>query len=185
MSTKVLPIDNPTQDSRSHTESNTQGLGCKAEKHAEKSYKKEEVVLAGPLVPLWLQASTNLCLALCSEKVVSQSDIYRPQRHYEAMKRALAHQPLLDPQFYGGTKMVAIRSFMPPTHLKQLRLVLPVQVSCSLVGNYCRQTMRSGQKYLLGQTEGFLDGKVMGTELSGLKDLPGRWGEEGPTRTSK
>ena len=75
------------------------------------------------------------------------------------MKRALAHQPLLDPQFYGGTKVVAIRSFMPPTHRKQLHLLLPVQVSCSLVGNYCRQTMRSGQKYLLGS-----DRRLLGWE---------------------
>ena len=83
--------------------------------------------------------------------------------------------------------MVAISSFMPPTHLKQLHLSLPAQVSCSLVGNYCRQTMRSGQKCLnySGQTVTFLDGKVMGTELSGLNDLPGRWGKEGPTRTSR
>jgi len=28
MSTKVLHLDNPTQDSRRHTESNTQGLVC-------------------------------------------------------------------------------------------------------------------------------------------------------------
>lgn len=147
MSTKILHLDNPTQDSRRHTQSNTQGLECKAKKKkkdAEKSYRKEGVVLAGPLVPFWLQARANLCLVLCSEKVVFQTGIYCPQRQYEAMKRALAHQPLLDPQSYGGTKMVAIRSFMPPTLLKQLHL-LPVQVSCSLVGNYWRQTMRSGQ----------------------------------------
>lgn len=116
----------------------------KKKKDAEKNYRKEGVVLAGPLVPFWLQARANLCLVLCSEKVVFQTGIYCPQRQYEAMKRALAHQPLLDPQSYGGTKMVAIRSFMPPTLLKQLHL-LPVQVSCSLVGNYWRQTMRSGQ----------------------------------------
>ena len=145
------------------------------------------MVLAGPSVPLWLQASANLCLVLCSEKVVFQTGIHRPQRQYEAMERPLAHQPLVDPQFCGGTKMVAISSFMPPTHLKQLHLSLPAKVSCSLVGNYCRQAMISGQKCLnySGQTEVFLDGKVMGTELSGLKDLPGRWGEEGPTRTSR
>lgn len=133
------------------------------------------------------QVQTSAWPSLCSEKVVFQTGIHCPQRQYEALERALAHQPLVDPQFCGGTKTVAIHSFMPPTHLKQLHLSLPAQVSCSLVGNYCRQTMTSGQKCLnySGQTEGFLDGKVMGTELSGLKDLPGRWGEEGPTRTSR
>lgn len=46
MSTKILHLDNPTQDSR-HTESNTQGLECKAKKKKKRCREKLQEIRGG------------------------------------------------------------------------------------------------------------------------------------------
>lgn len=110
---------------RDTQKSNTQGLECKAKKKKKKMQRKATEIRGGVGRSISTFLATGKCKPLpgplLRESCISNC-IYCPQRQYEAMKRALAHQPLLDPH----SPMVGLR-WLPSVHL----CFLPSLSSCT------------------------------------------------------